>query len=466
MSNLVIIINPPIYDFAAYDLFIKPMGLLYLAAFLRRAGYEVRFIDALDRHHPAMVRRFGPPIIKPNGTGKYHAETIEKPSCLRHVPRFYRRFGMPEEVIRECLEKAAGDQSPAAVLLGSMMTYWYPGVVHTISLVREIFPHVPVGLSGVYTRLMPEHARRVCRPDMIFIDGRFITALRWLDILVGRERDYSRLNDDFPSWPLPAYDLYDKLDYLTLVTSLGCPYHCQYCASRDLQPHLEQLTPMAFIDQFQTLLPLLEKHLRDRTDAPRHIAFIDDALLANVDRHITPILEQISRFAKPFHFYTPNGLHCRFVTRQVAKLMFNVGFKMIRLSYEASDESGRWQQASDNKVHDREFHRAVKNLIAAGFPPRQLEVYILTGLPGQTMREIEDSAAAVHRAGLKIRLCQYTPIPGTPLFNLSCSRYGIDPDEPLMHNNSILPVLVKDNACQAFQDFKNRVNLMNQKISQ
>ena len=48
----ILCINPWIYDFAAYNTWIEPLGLLTVAGVLRAAGHEVALIDCLDRHHP------------------------------------------------------------------------------------------------------------------------------------------------------------------------------------------------------------------------------------------------------------------------------------------------------------------------------------------------------------------------------------------------------------------------------
>ena len=50
----ILLINPWVYDFAAYDLWAKPLGLLYLAALLERNGWTIHYIDCLDIHHPAL----------------------------------------------------------------------------------------------------------------------------------------------------------------------------------------------------------------------------------------------------------------------------------------------------------------------------------------------------------------------------------------------------------------------------
>lgn len=49
----ILLINPWIYDFAAYDLWMKPLGLLYIAGFLEESGYDVSLINWMDRHQAA-----------------------------------------------------------------------------------------------------------------------------------------------------------------------------------------------------------------------------------------------------------------------------------------------------------------------------------------------------------------------------------------------------------------------------
>ncbi|NIA20148.1 MAG: radical SAM protein, partial [Xanthomonadaceae bacterium] len=45
----ILLVNPWITDFAAYDLWAKPLGLLYLGGILRRLdGVDVRLLDCLD----------------------------------------------------------------------------------------------------------------------------------------------------------------------------------------------------------------------------------------------------------------------------------------------------------------------------------------------------------------------------------------------------------------------------------
>ena len=47
----LLLINPWIYDFTAYDFWSKPLGLLYIASILRERGYEISYIDCMDRYN-------------------------------------------------------------------------------------------------------------------------------------------------------------------------------------------------------------------------------------------------------------------------------------------------------------------------------------------------------------------------------------------------------------------------------
>ncbi len=56
MKKNILLINPWICDFAAYDFWIKPIGLLYIAGLLRQDGYNVELIDCLNPYHPLLIK--------------------------------------------------------------------------------------------------------------------------------------------------------------------------------------------------------------------------------------------------------------------------------------------------------------------------------------------------------------------------------------------------------------------------
>jgi len=122
----------------------------------------------------------------------------------------------------------------------------------------------------------------------------------------------------------------------------------------------------------------------------------------------------------------------------VANLLYQSGFKTIRLGFETSNEAT--QRETGKKVDNKEFQRAVKNLKTAGYLGEEIGVYIMAGLPGQRVGEVEESIAFVREIGAKPILVEYSPIPNTPLFEKAKRMSAFDLEkEPLFHNNSILP---------------------------
>ncbi len=159
----LLLVQPWIFDIAAYDLWIKPIGLLYLAEILERAGFNIFLLNCLNPYHPSTINKLK---RKSDGRGKFYREIIEKPKAYKNVPRNYAKYGLPEKIVREELEKL---NKIDAILITSMMTYWYPAVKRIADLCREYFPKAPLILGGVYASLMPEHSQKTIMPDSLII---------------------------------------------------------------------------------------------------------------------------------------------------------------------------------------------------------------------------------------------------------------------------------------------------------
>jgi radical SAM superfamily enzyme YgiQ (UPF0313 family) len=408
-----LLINPWVYDFAAYDYFARPLGLLYLAGWLRSQGAAVRLLDCLDAPHA----RPGP-----FGTGRYPKEVIPTAAALSDIPRRYGRYGLSFADFRARL---AGIDRPDAVLVTSLMTYWYPGVVAAIRLVRGYFPGVPVLLGGIYASLCPEQARAVSGADLV-LTGPWETALP--PHLAGLGLTPVQVPGDPDELPYPALDLLRHLSYIPILTSRGCPLDCDYCASRLLHPGYRRRRPIAVAEE----LIYWQKSL-----GLREVAFYDDALLLDAEHHLLVILEELARKNRIFRFHTPNGLQARLVTREVAGWLKQSGFATLRLGVETT---ALGPNRLDRKLQAGELEAALAHLQAAGFASKEIGVYLLTGLPDQEEEEVAASVRQVRQLGATPVLAQYSPIPGTALWPraVACSRYDLAA-EPLCQNNSLFP---------------------------
>ncbi|MDZ7696101.1 MAG: B12-binding domain-containing radical SAM protein [Deltaproteobacteria bacterium] len=424
MPPSLILINPWIHDFAAYDLWSKPLGLLYLARHLMHHGFSVQFIDCLDVHHPRM-RHSGKarPKRRAYGTGKFWRTLIPVPETLQGTNRPYSRYGIPLEIFAQELT-AAG--KPAAILMTSLMTYWYPGVFEAIREAKRIYPDVPVILGGIYARLCEAHARRHSGADRVIVTSGMESLLNALENL--------GISPPRPDPPLkgplyPAFDLLNQIDYVCLQTGSGCPYRCHYCASGFLNPRADRRLPGDVVAEIRYW---------HEAFGVRDFAFYDDALLVNSESHATVILEGLKKHGLPLRFHTPNALHVREITPPIAQLMADTGFTTIRLGLETADLT--LHEQLDRKVGRGDFERAVAHLFEAGFTPRNVGAYILIGLPDQSIDSILQTLHLVEKGGAMPFLAEYSPIPHTPLWDraTAVSPYDIRA-EPLFHNNTLLP---------------------------
>jgi radical SAM superfamily enzyme YgiQ (UPF0313 family) len=423
----ILLVNPWIHDFAAYDVWAKPLGLLTLGAILREHGYRVSYLDCLNRFHPRA--KPGDPRAR-CGRGPFLKTPLPTPAALARIPRTYSRYGIPVAWLREDLARLP---RPAAVLVTSLMTYWYPGVQETIDELKTAFPGVPVVLGGVYATLCPEHARRHSGADVVIEGEAEGQILELVDELVPDSRGLRTAlhcdPEDMDTWPRPALDLQGELGYLPLQTSRGCPFDCAYCAARRLNPVRRRRSPE------RVLAEIVHWHT---TTGVRDLALYDDAFLVDAERHAGPILEGLVDLDLGLRLHAPNALHIRAITAELAALMFRAGFHTLRLGLETAAFEAR--KDLDAKVTADEFTVCVHHLRKAGFRREELGAYLLAGLPGQSLAALKASIDGVHKAGITPIPAYYTPIPGTRLWEaaVAASPYDLEAD-PLFCNNAILP---------------------------
>ena len=426
----VILINPWIYDFAAYDLWSKPLGLLYIAGYLRNQNISINIIDCMDVNHPEMKKSktLVQPVRRAYGTGKYFRDRVTKPDALKHIKRSYFRYGITTQIFKNDLKKI---KDPSAILVTSLMTYWYPGVVEAIRLAREIHPNVPVVLGGIYARLCEDHAKKVSGADYVASDITLETPHLLLNILEGLKNS---LKSSHAGPLFPAFDMLNKIDYVCLHTSTGCPYKCKYCASSILYPRYSRREPDEVVDEIGYW---------NREYNVEDFAFYDDALLIGYENHIGVILEKVLEKGLKLRFHTPNALHLKEISSDLARLLYISGFKTIRLGLETSDIN--LHDILDKKVSEGDFERAVKNLLDAGFKKREIGAYILMGLPGQSVDSVSRTIEFSDNVGAIPYLAEYSPLPGTELWEKAVESSDYDlMNEPLFHNNSLLPCWDED----------------------
>ena len=405
----ILLVNPSVYDFAAYDFWVKPYGMLSVAGMLRGKAH-ISLFDYMDRENESVAGRDGLASDK-WGRGRFNFERIDSPQCLKDIPRYFRRFGLARKKFVEFL---VGHEAYDFVFIQTIMTYWYPGVAEVIEDVRRFWPKSKIVLGGNYVTICREHAEGL-GADLI-VWGNELAALAEY---VGIEPDLSQ-----PGF----WEGYEKLKAGALKLTDGCPFKCTYCSVPKVYGEFKRRS----IERSLAELELLAEC------GAENIAFYDDALLFDATNVLVPFLEEVLRRRISVNFHTPNALNARFITQRLAELMVEAGFKTFYLGFESA--SVKWQRHTGGKVFSEELAQAVEYLKSAGAETKEITAYQIVGHPKSNIQELEESIRFVNSLGIRGMLADFSPIPGTKDGDM-CAEY-VDMDEPLMHNKSAFPVML------------------------
>jgi len=442
MKKRALLVNPWIFDVAAYDYWLKPLGLLYIASYLIENGVQVRVIDCLSPYSPEGVAdpTIKIPKRKTGGHGKFPRQLLPLPRALEGIASSYHRYGMSPAFFETLLQNGP---RPDIILITAMMTYWYPGAFDAIETLRRVFPGVPIVLGGLYATLCPEHAAHSGADYRI--SGSAEDALPFLiQDLLGLPLTFKPDLDRPDTLPFPAFHLLFRPDQVPILTSRGCPFRCPYCASSLLSPRFVRRQPGKVMEE------ILHWH---HTLGVSDFSFYDDALLTDATHLAEPLLREVIAHRLPVRFHCPNGLHLREISSELANLMFRAGFKTLRFGFETSDLQR--QQLLGGKADNSHLDAALAYLCEAGYTTDQIGIYILCGLPGQSASEVFETIHHVRSKGARPILAEYSPIPGTALWEASVqvSPYPLS-IEPLFHNNTLLPCRSNKLTLQNYQQMK------------
>lgn len=426
MKPKILLVNPPIYDFAAYDFWLKPAGMLSVAGFLRGKA-DFKLFDYLDRLAPFMA---GQKKFESDrwGRGRFYCRQIPVPQALEAIPRYFRRFGLPRNLFTDFLAKK---EPFDFVLVQTTMTYWYNGLQEIIEDVRQFQPQAKIILGGNYVTLCRDHAQTL-GADLL-VNGTNLEPL-W---------EYLGISPDMQQPAL--WEVYDKLNVGVLKLTEGCPFNCTYCSVPKVYGKFKHRSLEHSLGELELLCRL----------GVENVAFYDDALLFEAEKVLIPFLSEVLKRNLSVNFHSPNALNARFVTRNLAELMVRAGFKTFYLGFESASQ--QWQKQTGSKVFSDELEQATRYLIAAGAEPDNITAYQILGHPHIDIQQLETSMRFVNSLGIRGMLADFSPIPGTP--DGEYCRKWIDLDEPLMHNNTAFTIIMLGfDESNQLKDLQRRLN--------
>ncbi|MFA5616384.1 MAG: radical SAM protein [Syntrophorhabdaceae bacterium] len=413
----VLAINPYIYDFAAYNFWSNPLGLLYVSSILRQNGLPVEVIDCM---------RVREDKRKLDGRGPFIKEKVPKPEILGVVPKQYRRYGMsPGEFVRILETRTA----PDLVLITSIMTYWYQGAVEISELVRQACPQAKIVIGGIYPTLCHEQATLNFKAaDLIIPSNAIGTFYKFVEDELNYTLSFKPMLDDLDILPYPAHDLLDTLPFVPLLTSLGCVFRCTYCATSFMYPSMTRRSPGSVLGE------IVHWHLQ----GVRRFVIYDDSFLYSSEDFAKPLLRKIAGLPYAVDIYNPNAVNAAFIDQEMAELFARSGFREVRIGLESVDPAV--QSATGGKVTEAVFERAIRALKGAGYSREQLKVYILAGLPRQPWQDVKRAIDYLRSLDVTPYLAEYTPIPHTPMYEQfkDIAKFPVAEDA-IYQNNALFP---------------------------
>jgi anaerobic magnesium-protoporphyrin IX monomethyl ester cyclase len=427
----------------------KPNGSLAypsLAGALRQYGVEVSIYDACV------------------GNDKDDLNEVFYKS-IRELPTGLIRTGVADERILS--EVAEYD----IVGLTSIFTEQETMVLTAARLIRQAFPDKLLIAGGVNARsrlrqFFDAGFDAVCLSEAEDTILRIVDAARVstrpdlsrIEAIAYRDGDGYRINPTDPKsvvWdldelPLPAWDLLPnerywaigrphagvfepsaELRYASMMTSLGCPFHCAYCHIAGEQDGSDA-GPIGKYRIKSDERVLQELGILQGLGV-KQLFIEDDSLFGNKKRSLR-LLSQIRDTG--FEILDVNGINVIHLLKRwqpdhdVLQALVDAGFTEISLPFESGNLRILRTYAS-NKLNIEKSNIAALIEACKGYGLRITGNYMI-GYPDETLEEIQTTIDVARRHveyGLDAAdFFLVMPLPGTPLFDMACANGNLSPD--------------------------------------
>jgi anaerobic magnesium-protoporphyrin IX monomethyl ester cyclase len=362
------------------------LGLLYLSAYLKRAGFGVRVFDTTFAEREALYRDLDAPSAPVLGI---YTNLITRPAVLAIIRRAKASgwtvvLGGPE---------SAG--YPEAYLgAGADVIVFGEGEAALVELLPALAregPHRLHGVAGIAFRdEFGAIARTPPRPNLRDLD-----ALPWPD----------REAIDIGAY-LSCWRQHHGAGSVNLITARGCPYTCRWCSHGVFGFGHARRSPE---DVAAEVAWIHERY------APEQLWYADDVFSINY-RWLGTFAEAMRRraLAIPFECITRADR----VTDEVAAQMRALGCYRVWLGSESGSQ--RVLDAMARGVTVTEVQAATHRLRAAGI---QVGMFLMWGYEGEGPEDIEATIEHVKRSNPDVFFTTVAyPIKGTPYFDETLDR--------------------------------------------
>ncbi len=411
--NILLLRAPLIVEKKESDVAIlPPMGLAYIAAFIREKGFHVRILDMM----------------------------IESKKRV-HYNDGFDCVGMEFEKLKEILLSYNPD------IIGITWQYTNQSDIteESISLIKTVLPNSVIVVGGAHVSACPKECLENDGIDFAVIGEGEETFLNFLNQFKNK-KDFSSLDgfgykkggkiiinpktkyiEDLDKLPMPAHDLLPMQKYFEyykkrvfklkhhnlgfIVTSRGCPGICTFCSIHSIWGcKWRSRSPENIIKEVKKLVN--EYDIKE-------IHFLDDNLLFDRDRS-KKIFQSIVNNGINIYWRTPNGVAVNKIDEELIVLMKASGCYHLSLAIESGNNYIL------NKVikkglylpHVRDVVRLIKKYGIG------VDGFFVIGMPGENRATIFDTIIFASKLDLDgAGFYSAQPYPGTELLKI-CEEKG------------------------------------------
>jgi radical SAM superfamily enzyme YgiQ (UPF0313 family) len=398
-----------------------PLGLLYVASSLKKAGHNVHVYDA---------------IVGAD-------ESTWGVNCNNGV---YRMGATMDEI-----KKVVDEINPDVVGIGNQYSSQVENAIKTAEAVKEVKKEIKVVVGGPHASVMPstflEEGNAV---DYVVMREGEITMLELLDSMAGnrdittvkgvafKEEGGLVINEqrefikNLDGLPLPAYELINMERYfyfnkqgkdgretyrypnsersVSMITSRGCPFNCVFCSihlgmGRRFRAHSSK-----FVIQHI-------KYLKETYNI-KHIHFEDDNFSFNISR-FNDILDGMMRNNFTMTWDTPNGVRADYLNEDILQKCAMSGCTYLRIGVESANK-----EVSEKIV--RKHLNIAKVIDIARLCNKigiDIEAFYIIGFPGEKISQMKETIDFAVKHERLYGLYPYdmftaTPLIGTDLYKI------------------------------------------------
>lgn len=235
------------------------------------------------------------------------------------------------------------------------------------------------------------------------------------------------LIEDLDSIPFPAWDLIDMEPYLrnnnvygtaigrglSLMTSRGCVYHCEYCAASKMWQKIRFHSAEYVVDMISYVV---EKYKVE------HIWMADDHFALKKSR-----LVQIADMMEERQLHPGIGISARVESydEEMSSLLKRIGVKALALGLETGSDRMLKAIKNNSALTVEQETEVVKKMVADGF---EVHGMFMINMPGETVEDMEMTVKYIHELPIcKCSVSVAMPYYGTKWWDIAVSQ-GVVPE--------------------------------------